>query len=127
MPYPLQTLFRIGLFLGLTVGTWLATAPADSTSSMGFDDKLAHLLAFVALAICLDFSFPDSPGGFWRWKGPALMAYGFLIELIQYQLPTRSFSLADFVADVLGLLIYVWLLLPIARRTPLLRRRWESP
>jgi VanZ family protein len=36
----------------------------------------------------------------------ALAVFGLLIEIIQYFLPWRSFSLLDWLADIIGILTY---------------------
>ena len=50
---------------------------------------------------------------------------GLLIELVQYFLPHRQFSLWDLAADMLGLLIYP-LGFPLLKRIPGLALRWIS-
>ncbi|HPE58867.1 MAG: VanZ family protein [Thiothrix sp.] len=93
------------LLLGLAV----ALAPADYMEELGFDlaDKLMHLTAFFGFGFLLGRATEQD---FWRWQFPVLLAYGALIEILQSFTPWRSFSVADFLADGLGVLLYWGLL-----------------
>ena len=73
-------------------------------------DKVMHLGAFFSLALLLDNA---SLRQFWQWKAPLLLSYGAMIEVLQAFVPWRSFSVADWVADALGIALYwlVWWLL----------------
>ena len=86
------------------------------------NDKVNHILAFYVLGFLADFSFPGKRFGL--SKVLTILGYGLLIEVIQYFLPYRSFSLYDLAADTAGLAIY-WLSLPALKHLPLLRRRWN--
>lgn len=87
------------------------------------NDKVGHIVAFLLLAFLADFSFPNE--GFGWSKILPLLGYGLLIEIIQYFLPYRLFSLLDLAADATGLVVYAWLL-PALRYIPALKSRWES-
>ncbi len=67
----------------------------------GINDKLQHGLAFAGLALTARLAFTRQP--LWTVLLPALLCFGLLIECIQYFLPWREFSLADLVADAVGL------------------------
>ncbi len=86
-------------------------------------DKTNHFVAFLVLALLVDFSFPNSR--FSTDKIFSLIAYGFSLEIIQYYLPHRMFSLFDIVADSLGLLAY-GLLIPFIKRLPAFSDRWAN-
>lgn len=66
-------------------------------------DKLNHFVALFISALLLDLAYSDK--GLLR-KFSFLALYGLLIEIIQYFLPYREFSLGDLAADISGLLIY---------------------
>ena len=54
-----------------------------------------------------------------------LMAFGLLIEVIQYFLPYRTFSLYDLGADAIGVLVYIiWT--PVLKQIPFVCRRWSA-
>jgi VanZ family protein len=110
------------LALALGLITWLALTPAGPELP-GQTDKLAHAAAFLALAGLTDFAFPRH--GFNWAKALPLLAYGLGIEVIQGFLPHRFASAADWLADALGLALYL-LAVPLLRRLPLLRVRWAG-
>lgn len=114
-------LFRLGLVLALLLATWMALTPS-APEMPGQSDKLVHLLTFAALAFLADFAFPRR--GFDAGKFLPLLGYGLGLELLQSTLPLRYGSTADLLADAAGLALYA-LLLPLLRRQPLLRGRWD--
>ena len=115
--------FRVMLVISLLLIIYLATAELEHPIMTSVNDKIGHIFAFVILAFLLDFSFPAS--NFNLSKILPLLAYGVLIEITQYFLPHRMFSLLDMLADGSGLVIYV-LLIPILRHAPFLRLRWSE-
>ena len=114
--------FQLLLSAALVVITYLATAKLNHPVVTSMNDKVSHFLAFYVLALLADFSFPKKGFGF--FKIVPLLVYGIGIEVIQYHLPFRMFSLFDVAADTIGLIIY-WGSLPVLRSIPMLRRRWE--
>jgi VanZ family protein len=102
--------------------THLATTRIQYPVVENINDKLNHILAFYVLALLVDFSFPQDK--FVVSKVLALLGFGLLIEVIQYFLPYRTFSLYDLAADGGGLTVY-WFSLPTLRYVPLLRCRWN--
>ena len=115
--------FRVLLCLTLIIVTFLATTALEFTVIPSAYDKINHFVAFLVLALLLDFSFPNSR--FNMIKIVSLIAYGFSLEIMQYFLPHRMFSLFDIGADSLGLLAYV-LLVPSIKRLPVLNDRWAN-
>ena len=114
--------FRIALIVAIVTILYLAITPFPVPVVEDVNDKASHVLAFFGLALLLDFSFPASALDV--RKILALLAFGLLIEVIQYHLPYRTFSLLDWAADGLGITAY-WLALPALRHLPVLRRRWK--
>ena len=100
-----RLLMQLFLIL-LAVGLVLALIPSPDTGGIEVNDKLMHTTAFLAYAILLDMA---SSRDFWRFQVPILLGYGALIEVLQSFTPWRMFSLWDFAADALGILLY-WLL-----------------
>lgn len=115
--------YRVSLFLSLVVITYLATAELGYTVFPFNFDKINHFTTFLVLALLVDFSFPNSR--FNSVKILLLVAYGFSLEVLQYFLPHRMFSLFDIVADSLGLLAYA-LLIPFIKKLPVLSDRWVN-
>ena len=114
--------FRLALFAALIAITHLATTQLHYPLVANIPDKLGHILAFYVLALLADFSFPNN--GFGLSKLFPLLGYGLVIEVIQYHLSYRTFSLLDVTADAIGLVLYGFSLLAL-RYVPLLRRRWN--
>ncbi|WP_020394835.1 VanZ family protein [Thiolinea disciformis] len=96
----LKILFVVLLLLGLVA----ALMPTEDLPKA--NDKMMHTFAFFGFAALLDMA---SNRNFLRFQVPILLGYGILIECLQYFTTWRSFSVADFVADALGVLLY-WLL-----------------
>jgi len=120
---PLTQLFRFTLAVTLVIITHLATTTLDYPVVSDLNDKWEHFTAFLVLAFLTDFAFPNTT---WNWKKfLPLLSYGLAIEIIQYFLPHRLFSLWDLGADALGLVCYP-LLLPILKQIPLLAPRWHT-
>jgi VanZ family protein len=115
-------MFRLVFAVALALTSYLAIADVAHTPVASLNDKLMHALAFCALAFLLDFSLPDS-SFLWN-KALVLLAYGLFIEVIQWRLPYREFSLLDLAADGTGLAAYCGCL-PLIKRFPLLSRRWS--
>lgn len=114
--------FRLALVAALIAITHLATTQAEYPGVEGINDKVSHLLAFYVLSCLEDFSFPRDR--FSIYKVIALLGFGLLIEVIQYFLPYRTFSLLDFAADGIGIAIY-WFSFPALRHIPIFKRRWN--
>jgi VanZ family protein len=115
--------FRLGFAVSVLLIGYLAFGQLEATPIASVNDKLEHAAAFLALAFLLDFAWPHS--GWHFRKAAPLLAYGLFIELVQYFLPYREFSLWDLAADGLGLALYP-LALPLLKRTPGLAVRWYS-
>ena len=77
---------------------------AGNTGSFGRRHHLPcnHLLAFLQLAVVTRLAWPGL-GKLWIVIG--LLAFGLGIELVQAQLPYRTFAIADILADAAGIAI----------------------
>lgn len=120
---PYTNSFRIAFVCTTLLVGYLAFGHLEETPVASVNDKLGHSAAFLCLAFLLDFATPRETWG-WRKLLP-LFAYGLGIELVQYFLPYREFSLWDLAADTLSLVVYP-LTLPLLKRTPGLALRWNS-
>ena len=109
---------RILLVIAVATITYLATTPVDYAVAGLLPDKANHLLAFGALSLLADYSFPS--GRFGAAKVAALLGYGVLIEVVQYFIPNRDAELLDLVADSTGIALYAASIV-LAARVPLLR------
>jgi len=103
---------RVLLLLALIITTYATTTELTHPAVTSINDKFAHFASFFILSLLADLSFPKR-GFDWAIWVP-LSSYGLLIEVIQYHIPYRSFSLLDWAADsggvlIYGLLIQLWL------------------
>jgi len=112
--------FRVALVVTLVVTMYLATTQQNFAVIDDANDKVKHILAFYVLAFLADYSTPNIR--FNLNKGLLVLAYGLLIEVIQYFLPYRECSLFDLAADGFGIATYV-LSLPVLGRITILRDR----
>ncbi len=95
---------RLLLIAVLSAIFFLATTRLDIPVVDNINDKVNHALAFVVLALLVDLSWPQT--GLSAGKVFALLGYGLAIEIVQYFLPYRTFSLWDLAADGTGIFLY---------------------
>ena len=121
MTLPQTTLiaFRVALAVTLIITMYLATAQQAPSVIDNLNDKVNHVLAFYVLAFLADYSAPKVR--FNLSKGLTILGYGLLIEVVQYFLPYREFSLFDLAADGVGIAAYVFSQ-PVLGRFYILRR-----
>jgi len=101
---------RLLLGLALLIISIMTLTPSPGTIQQSVNDKLGHVSAFFVLAFLTHASWP----GFnfnWRQIIP-LLSYALAIEITQYLIPNRYFSLMDFIADGAGIGLYM-LLIPL--------------
>jgi len=107
--------FQILLGLALFIASIAMLSPkAPEPMLYVGEDKLWHLLTFVALGFLADAGWPEK--GFAPIKFLPLFAYGVVIEILQHYIPNRHFGVDDIIADGAGLLLYGLLMLPLLRR-----------
>jgi len=110
-----RIIFRISLAAALIGITILAVTPLSYPVVSGVNDKFNHVLAFFVLALLTNFSFPEKE--FAAAMILSLIGYGLAIEITQYFLPHRMFSLLDLVTDGAGIGLY-------KAFRPLLKKVW---
>jgi len=100
--------WRMLLAVLVVVISYLAVIPAPPREIDTGWDKLNHVMAFTALALAGRFGFP---GSLRRWAALvlALIAFGGLIEVVQYFIPGRDSEWADLLADTVGIVAGVLL------------------
>ena len=100
-----QQIARAALVLCLSTILWLALSPNPPNPAGLFDfDKVNHVLAFFVLAGLLDYASVNIAG--FEGKVLPLLAFGFLIEVLQYWVGYRYFEWGDFIADGFGVAGY---------------------
>jgi VanZ family protein len=114
----ISLIFKISSFLFAVLIFALSSIPyAQTPFEFRFGDKLLHLLVYILFSILLFFSFYTSVKVFWQ-KYAYLFAliigtvYGLLDELHQGFVPGRQQDILDFLADLLGTLLglfIIWL------------------
>jgi VanZ family protein len=115
--------FRVALAATLVFVMFMATTKTDFPVIDRINDKVDHATAFFVLALLADFSRPRE-----RYSiglAASLLGFGLLIEVVQYFIPYRTFSLFDLTADAVGLALYA-LALPMVKHMPVLKRRWDA-
>ena len=122
LPRHINALSRAILIAALIVISYLALTPKTYPLVETISDKTKHMIAFFVLAWLCDISFPKSP--FSLAKICFLLGYGLFLELWQYYLPYREFSILDLLADSLGLFLYL-ILRPLIMRCPLFKWQWN--
>ena len=65
-------------------------------------DKANHFIAFFTLYVALSLGYPKLEV---VKKVALLLAFGLQIEIVQYFLPNREFSLLDVFADAVGIVL----------------------
>jgi VanZ family protein len=94
--------WRVLLVLLVVVVSYLAIVPAPPREIDTGWDKLNHVMAFTALALSGRFAFPG-PLGRWASLVLGLLAFGALIEVVQYFIPGRDSEWNDLAADTIGI------------------------
>jgi len=103
-----------GLFwLCMVVISWLVIAPQEELPSVKLWDKAAHTLAFAALTLLCAIAYRQRVG--LVRISLLLFTFGLTIEMVQYLLPYRQFSLLDMLANGLGILVALPLIVPIEK------------
>ena len=102
----LDSVTRIGWCLALVVVFVLSIGDPSAVPSR-INDKLAHFLVFLVLGIWALYGWRQ-----FHWSRRLawlLVFYGIAIEIAQYFVPGRYFSIADWSMDILGVVTAVWL------------------
>jgi len=113
-------LFRMMLTAAGVAISSLATTSRHFAFVEDLNDKIEHILAFYVLGLLVDFSWPIA--GFRAPKVLSLFGYGLAIEIVQYFLTRRTFSLFDLGADGMGLFLYALSVSAIKNIYPLSER-----
>jgi VanZ family protein len=100
-------LVKTALYTNFLVIEYLALTPQHIEVLDGLWDKQNHFFAFFVLFVLLSFAYQYFS---MLKKIGILLLIGFQIEITQYFIPGRFFSLMDIVADSIGIAIgiLVW-------------------
>lgn len=93
--------FCLSLCVLVAAGFWQTPIPYTQPPV----DKIIHALGFFCVSLCIFRSFAAK---FIASSAILLLLLGYSIELVQeHFLPLRTFSLEDFYADAVGILIAI--------------------
>jgi len=99
MKIDLHVFYRIIFWLTICAVSILSVIPNPESVTGDMNDKINHVLAFSVLSLLALQGFKTRV----RIIVTGLAAYGILIELIQFWIPSRSCSFLDFCADFCGI------------------------
>ena len=103
-------IWRLAFLACLVAVLVLSLVPSSPEALTTGWDKTNHLLGFAGLAFLGCHSYPRRAGAVLL----ALLAYGGLIEILQFLTPYRLAEWGDLLADALGLVLG-WLLVRLQR------------
>ncbi|NRA11662.1 MAG: VanZ family protein [Crocinitomicaceae bacterium] len=113
---------RIALVLLLLAIAYLSLTPTTSVS-VG-SDKLGHLIAYGALMINVGLvTLPKMK----HFRNGIIFAisYGMLMEIGQYFVPGRTFSMYDMVANISGVGVGIIISLLLGKAIQRLLKKWK--
>jgi polysaccharide biosynthesis protein VpsQ len=121
----LKRLYFIFFTIGYMAFIWIQSSRFDPESLVGFSSSLnktvflligaslefAHLFQFGLLYLCIVIVFLNF-GRLHTWQEVAAaviaLAYGIVDEIHQLYVPFRSFSIADLLKDIFGIVVFWW-------------------
>ena len=101
----ITAIFKIVFFAYFIMVTLFLLIPMPAGGEPLINDKVAHALIFFLLSLFIAQAYPHL--NFIKTLAPGLVIYGITIELLQGISGYRSFSLLDFGADIIGIILYV--------------------
>ncbi|WP_076541263.1 VanZ family protein [Shewanella sp. UCD-KL21] len=102
----LKLFFTAAFALAVLIISYLVFSKPNYPMTFSNMDKVGHTVSFFGLTFLAYFAFKPK----WYWMALIMTAYAILIELIQSQIPYRSASVADVVADLVGVVLFYLLL-----------------
>jgi VanZ family protein len=113
----ITNLFKTAFYTAFLGIEYLAITPQHIKIVESFWDKQNHFIAFFTLYVLLSLAYTHLST---RLKVILLVVVGFQIEITQYFIPNRFFSLMDIVADCIGIVIGIGIYKLITKiKTPL--------
>jgi len=93
--------YQIIFLLAVIVTEYLSLTTREIEAVSHSWDKLNHALAFMVLFVLFTLAFRNVRQ---KVKIILLLFYALQIEMVQYFIPGREFSLLDIIADIIGIL-----------------------
>ncbi|WP_157237125.1 hypothetical protein [Endozoicomonas elysicola] len=103
--------WRILFFCALAFALFMSLIPGKWDPTRFLNDKVKHILTFMVLFLLLDLAFPMAELPWWKPTG--LMAFGVFIETCQHMTRDRRFSIADILANGVGIGLYLLIIFSI--------------
>ena len=113
-----KRLYQAAFWTALAAIMFLAVTPQGARLARGTSDKVNHAIAFFILAFLGDHAF-EKP---FIVMALSLVGFGMMIELVQFTLPYRSFSLYDMLANIFGIVLFAVIKYVTGRRHQRLSR-----
>jgi len=98
----LNNFFQYTFFICIVVIEYLATTTIEISIVENSWDKANHFIAFMVLYILISLSYKNLS---LLKRVMILLAFAVQIEIVQYFIPGRDFSLLDIFADMIGIFI----------------------
>ena len=98
----LNIISKYSFFISLVAIEYLATTTTEIEVVQNSWDKANHFVAFMVLFVLLSFGYKHLN---LAKRIMLLLVFAVQIEIVQYFIPCRSFSLLDIFADMVGVSI----------------------
>ena len=105
--------FQLALVLMILLSLYFSLSAAGQTVPMVWNDKLVHCFSYFLLMMVLDFSWNSSKQ--LLIKAVLILIYSSLIEYAQGFIPGRDTSIADIVANGVGVMLFIALVPSLKR------------
>ena len=96
----IRRIARLSFTIGVVPVTWLSLTPQDALPEIDIWDKLQHVMAYTALAVCGAVGFLGRRP--LLMIGVGLIVLGCSLEAAQSAVPGRDPSIGDAIADIVG-------------------------
>jgi len=93
--------YKSQFWIFLLFCTYLSLIPAPPETLQTYPDKLLHATGYLALYLSCALSYARQIT--WGQRAALLFAYSIGIEILQHFIPRRAFSMADILANAVGL------------------------
>ena len=97
----IRKIARLSFTIGVLAVSWLSLAPQDALPGIDMWDKLQHVVAYTALAICGAVGFLGRRPLLIVGIGLAVLGCG--LEAAQAAIPSRNPSIGDAIANIAGI------------------------
>jgi len=110
-------IFKVGFFFCILLVTYLSTTVREIEIVTNNWDKSNHFFAFFILYYFLYFGYKKK----FAINMIILLSFAIQVEIVQYFIPGRTFSILDIIADVIGiifgyLIIMIYLFIKIKQK-----------